>query len=813
MNAFPKQTQKMKRKLTHLIFIVALLSQHAITAQFVQRATFPTNADYTSQYAEWVDADNDGALDVLIFAIDTDGSWFLEWYRNENLDFVAQPVVATQLTDASFLIADYDHDNRLDIIASGKDYGTDKTKVFINNGDFSFISSDLLPARGETIALADLDADGRRELILSSSAPPAINIYQMQEDAWQLLSDSIRVFAKSIATYDFNLDTYVDMLVSGESEDGSPVQLILANRKGFSFVEGTPLSAIRNASLAMADFDRDGNPDFLVAGEDAGGQPKSLLYHGSGTLNPAVRDTTLSDNVITHLFAADLTSDGLVDVNVVSTLAADTENRVLVRGGDETILPSDDWIHQRFGDADADGDLDLVEVLDGAFTYFENTTAQVNEGPVGPSKVVAALLYDRLFIYWVDGVDDYTPPAALTYDLVLSGPGEEIISGNFDLGSARRLNVAHGNNGFENFVLLRNMEEGGYNFLIQAVDNALHAVAGGVCHGAATPCELDRQDIFACSDEEVTLQAPAQALWFSFNNGFLGRSASLSYTLAASDTLFSLIPESTDACSDLTLYTIQRADTTSRVDEMVRVACPGTSLHFEAEDNWTQVTWASSTSGYISNAKSIDVAVTANDTITATLVNAGGCTVVRKTAVILSRPDSLTSETTFQIVKGQSVQLQAEVTGGVTYLWQPATGLSGDDISNPVATPANSTEYTVTISDTVGCSYKARFTILVENTAFVPTLFTPNRDGKNDYLKVYGLSDVSDISFRIYNREGNLVFRADNPVVAANQGWDGTVNGVLQPPGVYHWKVEGRYANGDRLLLNGKETGSFVLIR
>lgn len=806
----------MKRKLTHLIFIVALLAHYTVTAQFEQRASFPTDAAYTPQYGEWADADNDGQLDVLIFATDTGGTWLMEWFRNDSLDFVAQPVINTLLTEASFFITDYDHDNRLDIIASGKEGGVDKTKVFINNGDFSFTPTDLLPIRAETIAIADLNADGRSELILSTADQPAINIYRMQNGGWQLVSDSIKIFAQSIVTYDFNLDFYNDMLVSGAAEDGSPVQLILANRKGFSFEERTPLSVIRNASLAMADLNTDGNPDFLVTGEDNVGQAKSSVYYGGGTLDPVVRDTTLSSNVTTHLFAADLSSDGLVDVNVVS---AGSDNRVLIGGAGEAVLPLDNWIDQGFGDADGDGDLDLIQILNGEFAYFENTTEEVNEGPIGPSNALAAILYNRLFVYWHEANDDHTPSSSLTYDLVLSTMGEEIIAGDFDLANETRLKVAHGNSGFNNFVLLRNMEAVAYNFVIQAVDNALYArvpsdsSGSGLCYGTAVSCEIPTQDIVACSDEEVNLSATEEVLWFSFTDGYLGRSAGLKYTAAAGDTIFSLVPQSTAMCTALKLYTIQRSDTASREEETLRFACPGETVHFEAEDNWVDVAWASAVSGFISNDRAIDVTVTRNDTITATLVNAGGCTLVRKTAVILSQPDSLTSETTYQILKGQSVQLNAEVAGGTAYHWQPAAGLSRDDIPNPVATPVTSSEYTVMISDSVGCSTMARFVILVENTAFVPTLFTPNLDGKNDHLKVYGLDNVNEISFRIYNREGNLVYHADSPAAAASQGWDGTVGGVLQPPGVYHWKIEGRYANGDRLLLNGKKTGSVILIR
>ncbi|MFN3528585.1 MAG: T9SS type A sorting domain-containing protein [Bacteroidia bacterium] len=50
---------------------------------------------------------------------------------------------------------------------------------------------------------------------------------------------------------------------------------------------------------------------------------------------------------------------------------------------------------------------------------------------------------------------------------------------------------------------------------------------------------------------------------------------------------------------------------------------------------------------------------------------------------------------------GNSVQLQA--TGGTSYSWSPATGLSATNIANPVASPTETTTYTVTVSNIFGC--------------------------------------------------------------------------------------------------------------
>ncbi len=59
------------------------------------------------------------------------------------------------------------------------------------------------------------------------------------------------------------------------------------------------------------------------------------------------------------------------------------------------------------------------------------------------------------------------------------------------------------------------------------------------------------------------------------------------------------------------------------------------------------------------------------------------------------------------IFLGNNTQLAATVTGGVapyTYLWSPTTGLSNPAIANPVATPATTTSYTVTLTGSNSCS-------------------------------------------------------------------------------------------------------------
>ena len=65
----------------------------------------------------------------------------------------------------------------------------------------------------------------------------------------------------------------------------------------------------------------------------------------------------------------------------------------------------------------------------------------------------------------------------------------------------------------------------------------------------------------------------------------------------------------------------------------------------------------------------------------------------------------------FSICSGQSVQLSAG--GGTGYAWSPATGLNAANIADPVASPAATTSYSVTVSNDEGCSGTATVPVTV----------------------------------------------------------------------------------------------------
>ncbi|WP_026135739.1 gliding motility-associated C-terminal domain-containing protein, partial [Nafulsella turpanensis] len=99
-----------------------------------------------------------------------------------------------------------------------------------------------------------------------------------------------------------------------------------------------------------------------------------------------------------------------------------------------------------------------------------------------------------------------------------------------------------------------------------------------------------------------------------------------------------------------------------------------------------------------------------------------------------------------------------------------------------------------------------------ERIAFLPNLFSPNGDQMNDYFMLHA-TGIDKIHWRIYNRQGRLVYETKDVAEATMVGWDGRANGEPQPEGSYVWILEGSYEDGSPVLVNGDVKGSVTLIR
>lgn len=105
-------------------------------------------------------------------------------------------------------------------------------------------------------------------------------------------------------------------------------------------------------------------------------------------------------------------------------------------------------------------------------------------------------------------------------------------------------------------------------------------------------------------------------------------------------------------------------------------------------------------------------------------------------------------------------------------------------------------------------------TVKTSRELFIPELFTPNGDGMNDNLTVMG-HGIETISFKIYDREGNVVYETTNVIEATTIGWDGKSDGTDQPTGIYSWDVSGTMVDQSsfRIRSSVSNSGQVILSR
>lgn len=87
----------------------------------------------------------------------------------------------------------------------------------------------------------------------------------------------------------------------------------------------------------------------------------------------------------------------------------------------------------------------------------------------------------------------------------------------------------------------------------------------------------------------------------------------------------------------------------------------------------------------------------------------------------------------------------------------------------------------------------------------LPTGFSPNGDGQNDFYEIKVGIDVASFVFHVYDRWGNKVLQA----VENGFTWDGTFNGEICNTGVYAFMLEVVYLDGSGEL----KSGNITLIR
>ncbi len=273
------------------------------------------------------------------------------------------------------LATDLDNDGNLDLIAAGPGRGA----VWLGQGDGSFVAAEadlgLSGAAGKALQVVDFDIEGDLDVVVAGGPETAADLYRnsLEGPLEQVGSRALPRLeidgAAAVAASDLDRDGDLDLAIA----HGGGVTWLNNLRQG-RFVDrtqGSGLSATGGAlsGLTAADFDGDGNPDLIAAGQGL------TAWRNLGGRFEAWQPAGLTaDGELATVVAFDADNDGRLDIAAAGVEGVLVKNRdsnggfaaVTVEGApaSATALAT--------ADLDDDGDLDLVAAGPSGLHRLEN---------------------------------------------------------------------------------------------------------------------------------------------------------------------------------------------------------------------------------------------------------------------------------------------------------------------------------------------------------------------------------------------------------------------------------------------------------
>jgi uncharacterized protein (TIGR03437 family) len=336
-----------------------------------------TGTDETPSAVAIADLNGDGKPD-LAFTLQEghnlfpDGLNFLAVSLGNGDGTFATPVLYPTLGSYFLAIGDLNGDGFPDIVTNG-------VSILFGDGTGAFPQRLDYWAPSQTgIVLTDLDGDGRTDIVEGNGNPFMLSgvesvLFGRSDGSYFGPKVSLAP-AGGLASADFNGDGIPDLV----SATNTRVAVLAGDGAGgFSSVFDYDFAAnffYANNSLAIADFNHDGKPDFAVMTQNSTpaqpGMVEVFLNQGQGTFL-APKSFAVPAGAVA-LTAGDFNGDGKPDLAVVTSSAPEegTQDSVLIflGNGDGTFSPPVSYRAGPFandvvaGDFNGDGKLDLAIV-------------------------------------------------------------------------------------------------------------------------------------------------------------------------------------------------------------------------------------------------------------------------------------------------------------------------------------------------------------------------------------------------------------------------------------------------------------------
>lgn len=319
------------------------------------------------------DLNGDGKLDIAVANSGSNNVSVL--LGNGNGSFQLAINTPVDSSPKSLTIADFDGDHKLDLAVANTN--SDDISVLLGRGDGSFqVPLNVAVAQNPVfVATADLNGDQIPDLVVAHSpqfgGPGSVSVLLgIGDGSFQAPANfAVSQTANAFALDDFNGDGFKDIVVSETSfSAGSSISEFLGNGDG-TFQSAAKIATVgAPTSIAMADFDGDGNLDLAVTTSSLGSMSVSIfLGNGDGTFRPGTTIPLSLNPASIFVVVGDFNNDGVPDLAIGSSSSI----TILLGNGDGTfqppkiLNPNITVSALTVADFDSDGNLDLVAAGSG----------------------------------------------------------------------------------------------------------------------------------------------------------------------------------------------------------------------------------------------------------------------------------------------------------------------------------------------------------------------------------------------------------------------------------------------------------------
>jgi PKD repeat protein/predicted nucleotidyltransferase len=300
--------------------------------------------------------------------------------------------------NSSVTWGDYDNDGDLDVLLTGNNSfesgSASVSKIYSNNGNNSFTEQtgiNLFGVQNGSVTYGDYDNDGDLDILLTGTTTgsfPVSKIYRNNGNNTfneQIGISLIGTSFSSTAWGDYNMDGYLDILLTGQGAGSNLISKIYKNNGNSTFTEQVDINLTRvsKGSAVWGDYDNDGDLDILLTGNNSFGTQKSvsLIYKNNGDNSFTKQTDIILPGVMNSSVAwGDYDNDGDLDILLTgnnSDGATTYISRIYRNNGDNTFsyqsgikLDGVASSSVAWGDFDNDRDLDILlsgRLISGGF--------------------------------------------------------------------------------------------------------------------------------------------------------------------------------------------------------------------------------------------------------------------------------------------------------------------------------------------------------------------------------------------------------------------------------------------------------------